>query len=57
MIDRPLKKTYYFRETGIKTKRYHRGGFLRRDENDKVLDEKGNYRPQVNFCIFCNRVF
>eukprot|EP00088_Acartia_fossae_P064915 TRINITY_DN79962_c0_g1_i1.p1 TRINITY_DN79962_c0_g1~~TRINITY_DN79962_c0_g1_i1.p1 ORF type:complete len:204 (+),score=28.13 TRINITY_DN79962_c0_g1_i1:28-612(+) len=42
-----LNERSHYRETGIKTKRYKRGNFVKRDmENDPPLDENGKYRPQ-----------
>ncbi|XP_023347877.1 uncharacterized protein LOC111716634 isoform X4 [Eurytemora carolleeae] len=42
-----LNERSHYRNTGIKTKRYNRGTFIKRDlEKDPPLDKDGNYRPQ-----------
>jgi len=42
-----LNERSHFRESGVKTKRYHRGTFIKRDlVADPPLDKDGNYRPQ-----------
>lgn len=48
-----LNERSHFRQTGIKTKRYARGGkFILRDEklSGPMLDENGKYRPQKPTC-------
>ena len=40
-----LNERSHFRQTGIKTKRYTRGGFIRRDfDEDPPVDGEGKYR-------------
>merc|ERR1711973_1018446 len=43
-----LNERSHFRETGVKTKRYHRGTFIARDESidGPPLDKNGVYRPR-----------
>jgi len=41
-----LNERSHFRQTGIKTKRYFRGGFVNRNfEEDPPVDKEGKYRP------------
>ena len=41
-----LTERSHFRQTGIKTKRYTRGGFVRRNfDEDPPIDGEGKYRP------------
>ena len=41
-----LNERSHFRQTGIKTRRYFRGGFVNRNfEEDPPVDSEGKYRP------------